>query len=88
MAPDLSNETLDLPYPCRWVYKIIGEDEGALRSAAAEIVQAREHSISLSRKSAEGNYLSLNVEVVVHDEEDRVSIYEALRRHPAVALVL
>jgi putative lipoic acid-binding regulatory protein len=88
MAPDLSNAKLDLPYPCRWVYKIIGEDEGALRSAAAEVVQDREHSISLSRRSAERNYLSLNVEVVVHDEGDRVAIYDALRSHPAVKLVL
>jgi putative lipoic acid-binding regulatory protein len=44
--------------------------------------------ISLSRWSAARNYCCLNVEVVVQDEEDRVAVYEALRRHPAVALVL
>lgn len=88
MVPDLSNVKPDLPYPCRWTYKIIGEDEEALRSAAAEIVQSRQHSVSLSRRSAHRNYCCLNVEVVVHDDEDRVTIYEALKRHPAVTLVL
>lgn len=88
MAPDMSNAKLDLPYPCRWVYKIIGDDEGALRSAVADVVQAREHALSLSRRSARRNYCCLNVEVLVYDEQDRVSIYEALRGHPAVRLVL
>jgi putative lipoic acid-binding regulatory protein len=88
MPLDLSNEKLDLPYPCRWAYKVIGKDEDALRSAVSEIVQAREHSVSLSRRSAERNYVSLNVEVVVHDDEDRVAIYDALKGHRAVTLVL
>lgn len=88
MPPDLSDAKLDLPYPCRWVYKIIGDDDEALRSAAAEVVQAREHSVSLSRRSARRSYCCLNVEVVVHDEQDRVAIYRALREHPAVRLVL
>lgn len=88
----MTNESMgakpDLPYPCRWVYKIIGTDEGALRSAIAEIVQAREHVVTLSRRSAAQNYCCLNVEVLVHNEQDRVGIYEALRAHPAVRLVL
>jgi putative lipoic acid-binding regulatory protein len=88
MTPDLSNVKPDLLYPCRWVYKIIGDDEDALRCAAEEVVQAREHTVSLSRRSARGNYCCLNVGVVVHNDEDRVAIYEALRRHPAITLVL
>jgi putative lipoic acid-binding regulatory protein len=88
MAPDGQGPKLDLPYPCRWGYKVIGEDEQALRSAVADIVQAREHSVSLSRRSAHRNYCSLNIEVLVYDEEDRVTIYEALSAHPAVKLVL
>jgi putative lipoic acid-binding regulatory protein len=88
MTRDLSREKLDLPYPCRWVYKIIGEDEEALRSAAAAVLQSRKHAVSLSRMSAHRNYCCLNVEVVVHDEPDRVSIYDALRRQAAVRLVL
>ena len=88
MAPKPLSEKLDLPYPCRWVYKIIGGDEEALRSAAAEILQARGHTVSLSRRSAGRNYCCLNIEVVVHDEQDRVAIYEALRGHSAIGLVL
>jgi putative lipoic acid-binding regulatory protein len=88
MPADLSNAKLDLPYPCRWIYKVIGEDEDALKSAAHEVVHMREHWITLSRRSAERNYCCLNVEVLVYDEEDRVTIYETLRKQPAIALVL
>lgn len=88
MAPDRQDLKLDLPYPCRWVYKVIGGDEQTLRSAVADIVQEREHALSLSRRSARRNYCSLNVEVLVYDEQDRVTIYEALSAHPAIKLVL
>jgi hypothetical protein len=88
MARDTSGSKPDLSYPCRWTYKIIGDDEDALRSAAAEIVRAREHTISLSRRSARRTYCCLNVEVLVRDERGRLAIYEALREHPAVRMVL
>lgn len=84
----MSDAKLELPYPCRWAYKIIGDDEEALRSAAAEILRGREHAISLSRRSARRNYCCLNVEVLVRDERDRMRIYDALRGSPAVRLVL
>ena len=88
MTPEAMGAELDLPYPCRWVYKIIGTDEAALRSAVTDILQAREHSVTLSRTSAGRNYCCLNVEVLVYDEQDRVATYEALGVHPAVRLVL
>jgi putative lipoic acid-binding regulatory protein len=88
MTPDARCPKLDLPYPCRWIYKVIGGDEEIVRSAVSEVLQAREHVVSLSRRSAHRTYCCLNVEVLVSDERDRITLYETLRRHPAVRLVL
>jgi len=78
----------DIDYPCQWGYKVIGTDEAVLRSAITEVVQNISHSITPSNRSASGKYICLNVEILVLTEGQRLSIYEGLRRHPAVKIVL
>ena len=79
---------VELVYPCPWVYKIIGREEGELRAAIADIIQARECLISLSNFSSGGKYLCLDVELVVVSAEDRAAQYLAFKGHAAVVLVL
>lgn len=78
----------DIEYPCRWVYKIIGPDEEALRTAARQVLQDLPHTVELSNTSATGRYCCLNVEATVADETARTSLYELLKNHPAVRIVL
>ena len=75
-------------YPCQWLYKVIGSDEQQLRSALAEIVSHPSCEISLSNSSGKGKYLCLNLEVTVANEEERNSIYLALKQHPHIKIVL
>lgn len=79
---------VELEYPCPWVYKILGREQGELREAIAEVVQARECLVSLSNSSSGGKYLCLDVELVVVSAEDREAQYLAFKGHPAVVLVL
>ena len=81
-------QKLELDYPCKWQYKVIGQDEEAVQEAIAEILQDRERLVSHSSSSSKGKYHCLNVEVIVQDEEDRVKNYEAFKNHPAVKMVL
>jgi putative lipoic acid-binding regulatory protein len=81
-------QKLELEYPCPWVYKIIGREQGELRAAIAEVVQARECLVSLSNSSSGGKYLCLDVEIVVISAEDRECQYCAFKGHPAVVMVL
>lgn len=81
-------ETLEIEYPARWLYKVIGEDEQAVRAAVLELIDVPDVSLELSNTSSTGKYVSINVEVVVQDQEQRVELYEALRRHDAVRMVL
>ncbi|MCX5828085.1 MAG: DUF493 domain-containing protein [Deltaproteobacteria bacterium] len=77
-----------IDYPCSWSYQIIGADEDGLRRAAGEIIQDRTYRMVLSRSSEKGKYQSFQLEVVVESEGHRLAVYEALRSHPAVKIVL
>jgi putative lipoic acid-binding regulatory protein len=77
-----------IDYPCRWTYKVVGMEEAVLRSVVAGIVQQREHSITLARTSRTGRYVSLAVEVLVHDHDERRGIATRLGEHPDVKFVL
>lgn len=79
---------LELKYPCAWTYKIIGADPGEMKSAVGEIVQDRACSITHSRSSESAKYHCLNVETTVESESHRKMIYEALKAHKAIKMVL
>lgn len=85
---ELRDHELLLPYPCSWVYKVIGESEAGVREAIAEVLQNRVHEVRLSRKSSGGRYCSFSVETTVYDERDRVGLYRALSGHALVRIVL
>ncbi len=81
-------QKLELEYPCRWVYKLIGASREEIHGAVKAVLQERECLITFSNASKTGKYLCLNVELVVHSEEDRTANYEAFKRHPSVTMVL
>jgi len=81
-------QKLHLKYPCAWLYKIIGADEKEMKSAVHEIIQDRACSITLSRSSENAKYHCLNVEITVDGESHRKMIYEALKAHRAIKMVL
>lgn len=81
-------EKLQITYPCAWTYKIIGVDQRAMESAVGEIIQDRPCSIAVSRRSEKGKYLSLNVDVTVESESHRQTLYESLKSHRAIKLIL
>jgi len=77
-----------IDYPCPCVYKVIGRDPEALRCAIAEVMEGSGHAVTPSRSSKAGSYHCLNVELTVESEPARLGIYERLRRHPAVIMVM
>lgn len=83
-----NKNTLKLEYPCTWVFKIIGDDQAAMRFAVKEIIQDRSCSITLSRSSETAKYHCLNVDVMVESESHRKIIYESLQSHRAIKVIL
>jgi putative lipoic acid-binding regulatory protein len=86
--PDDKKRKVQLEYPCPWVYKIIGSDADEMRHAVAEIICDRSYKITPSRSSETAKYHCLNVELSVESESHRTDLYEALKAHRAVKMVL
>ena len=81
-------QKIRLTYPCNWIYKIIGTDEKEMNSAVGELIRDRRYRISVSRSSAKAKYIALNVELTVESEAHRLVLYEELKAHPAIKVIL
>lgn len=75
-------------YPCHWQYKIIAESSQAIRSKVAAIVTDREYSLTDSNVSRTGRYISMNLELNVDTEEQRLELYRLLAADPEIKVVL
>lgn len=84
----IKKQKLHLEYPCLWIYKVIGANHDEMKSAVQDIIQDRQCKISLSRQSETAKYISLTVELTVESESHRTALYEALKAHRAIKLVL
>ena len=82
------NEKLELTYPCAWAYKLISGEKEALEKAIHDVILDREHKLTHSKNSKGGKYISMNLELLVHNEDDRNFIYEALKAHQNIKMVL
>ncbi len=83
-----SQEKLILEYPCSWSYKLIAGEKESLQQAISDVIQEREHTLKHSNNSKSGKYISMNLDILVHNEDDRNFIYEALKKHQNIKMVL
>lgn len=81
-------EKLELTYPCSWSYKLIASEVEALKQAIRDVIDEREHKLTHSKNSKGGKYVSMNLDMLVHNEDDRNFIYEALKAHQHIKMVL
>lgn len=85
------NETtqkLELEYPCNWCYKVVAYERAGIEIAALEIFSERHYSLTPSNTSKSGKYISMNLELLVHNEDERTYFYETLKAHPHIKMVL
>ncbi len=83
-----NKEKLKLEYPCTWCYKVIGEDKQSIQKAIKKIILEKPHTLRESNKSKNGKYVSINLELLVDNEDERLFIYNALKDHQHVKTVL
>ncbi len=86
--PEINGQQLVLDYPCPWTYKAVGTDLAQVESAIRDVAGDRECIILPSKKSRTGKYVSVGLEIVVTNEEDRTGLYKALQGMPAIKMVL
>ncbi len=75
-------------YPCTWLYKVIGRDGESVRDAVSAVLSGYEYTIKFSNISSRGNYNAFNVEVRVESQEQRDTIYQNLKTHPGIKVVM
>ncbi len=83
-----NEQKLELTYPCSWSYKLIASEAKALEKAIKDVIDEREHKLVHSKNSKGGKYVSMNLDLLVHNEDDRNFIYEALKAHQNIKMVL
>ena len=83
-----SKKKLELVYPCSWSYKLIGHEKEAIKQAIHDVILEREHNLKHSNNSKTGKYISMNLDLVIQNEDERNFIYEALKTHQNIKMVL
>ena len=83
-----SKEKLILEYPCSWCYKVIGHHKDEIHAAVKEVILEKPHTLKLSNTSQSGKYVSMNLELIITNEDERTFIYEALKNHQKIKMVL
>lgn len=85
-APD--QDKAEIQYPRPWDYTVIGVDVAKIRAAVKEVIGNEAYTIKPSHKSKGGKYISLAVQTIVLDEPMRTRIFESLRSHADIRMVL
>ncbi len=81
-------EKLELTYPCSWSYKLIGYEKETIQKAIHDVILEREHNLTHSSASKTGKYVSMNLDLVIQNEDERNFIFEALKAHQNIKMVL
>lgn len=84
----LDDKKLELTYPCKWNYRVIGESQEKVEGAIKVIAGVKDYTSKVSNTSKTGKYISIEVEFLVHSEAERQTIFEALKAHPDTKMVL
>ena len=84
--PDSCKPVID--YPCSWQYKIIGDSREAIIRIVQEYVKEDPLQLTDSNVSRSGRYVSMNLEVTVNSDKQRLELYTLLTAHSSIKMVL
>ena len=85
---NLNDYKLELDYPCSWSYKIVIKHEHNGDKIAKEIFEQREYKIIKSKVSSGGKFKSYNIDLLVHNDEDRTELHKLLGSHKHIKMVI
>lgn len=85
---DSKNQEIVLEYPCDWKYSVVVGKDADIDEILKPILENRIFKLKPSKTSKDGTYISYSLGVLVHNDEDRVCLYENIRSHESVKIVL
>ena len=81
----------EIQYPCRWQYRLIGEDREAILAAISAAVGINGMDLCTiveGSVSTGGRYRTITLELDIKDEEERLRLYHFFSDHAAIRVVL
>jgi len=85
---NLSDKKVEINYPTLWPYKVIINSHCKIHHVVENVIGKREYKIAKSNTSKDKKYESFKVTILVHNDDDRVTIYEELKKEDCVKIVL
>ena len=85
---DLNDKKLEINYPTNWNYKVIINSHCKIHHVVENVIGKREYQVQKSNSSKSKTYQSYKVTILVHNDDDRVTIFEELRKEDCVKIVL
>ena len=85
---DLNKYDLKLDYPCNWKYKLIIRKEIDIQIIMKETLGKRDHSVKQGNISSKGKFTSHQVELLVHNDEDRKELHRIFHSHNNVKMIV
>ncbi|MEA1986940.1 MAG: DUF493 domain-containing protein [Candidatus Marinimicrobia bacterium] len=82
-------EKLKIKYPCKWDYKIIGNNYDTVVKAIENILDnEKNYKINLSKKSKTAKYVSINLNIKVDNENVRQHYFKSFSEHRDIKIVI
>ncbi|MCK9338230.1 MAG: DUF493 domain-containing protein [Arcobacteraceae bacterium] len=81
------DKKVEIEYPCTWEYRLITYSKDHLMVAVEECIK-KEYSLKPSKSSKGGKYESFSLELLVHNEDERVELFHMLKSHENIKMVL
>ncbi|PIF03546.1 MAG: DUF493 domain-containing protein [Arcobacter sp.] len=85
---DLNKHKLKLNYPCSWKYKVVVLKDTNTKCVCDDVFKGRKHNLCQSNVSKNGKFKSYDIELLVHNDEDREELHKLLNAHQDIKMVL
>ena len=83
-----SQDKPEISYPCSWSYTVIAIQNILIEDIIIGVIGQRECNLEESKVSKGGKYRSYKLELLVHNEDERNLIFEEIKKHKHVKMVL
>ena len=84
----MSQEKPEIHYPCEWRIKLIGENRDSMGSAIGRVLGQKEFSLSGSNRSKTGRFVSVNIDLMLLSDKERLELYRDLQLQPEFKFVI
>ena len=82
------DKKLELEYPCNWEYKVIINAHCKIKHIAKNVLGDRTYTIRKSNNSKKKTYESFKISLLIHSNDDRITLFEEFKKEDCVKIVL